>query len=72
MKHLYCSCSAGNTANINIDYERSLFSYCSQSTANSDQFRVNTQDLCSYLIKHNDHKEQTSRQPETRIMKGEL
>ena len=52
----------------NIDYEQSLFSYCSQSKANNDQFRVNSQNPCSYLIKHNGHKEQTSRQPETRIM----
>jgi len=30
---------------------------------------VDTQDLWSYLIKDNSHKEQNSRQPETRIMK---
>ena len=47
------------------------FFYCSQSTANNDQFRVNTQDHLSYnLIKHRDgHKEQNTGQPETRIMK---
>ena len=61
---------AANTTNI--DYEQSLFSYCSQSKANNDQFRVNEQNPCSYLIKQNGHKEQTSRQLETRIMKGEL
>ena len=60
---------AANTTNI--DYEQSLTFYCSQSTANNDQFRVNTQDLLSYnLIKHRDgHKEQNTGQPETRIMK---
>ena len=45
------------TANMtNIDYKRSLFFYCSQSVTNNDQFRVNTQDLWSCLIKHNGHK----------------
>ena len=61
---------AANTTNI--DYEQSLIFYCSQSTTNNDQFRVNTQDLLSYnLIKHRDgHKEQNIGQPETRIMKA--
>ena len=49
-----------------IDYEPSLFFYCLQSTANNDRFRVNTQNLCSYLIKNN------GQPAETRIMKGEL
>ena len=40
----------------NIDYKQSLFFYCSQSVTNNDQFRVNTQDLWSCLIKHNGHK----------------
>ena len=55
---------AANTTNI--DYEPSLFFYCLQSTANNDRFRVNTQNLCSYLIKNN------GQPAETRIMKGEL
>ena len=33
---------------------------------------MNTADFWSYLIKQNGHKEQNSRQPEKRIMKGEL
>ena len=32
-----------------------------QSTTNNDQFSVNTQDLWSYLIKQNSHKEHNSR-----------
>ena len=61
---------AANTTNV--DYEQSLTFYCSQSTANNDQFRVNTQDLLSYnLIKHRDgHKEQNIGQSEKRIMKA--
>ena len=39
----------------------SLFVYYSQSTTNNDQFSVNTQDLWSYLIKQNSHKEHNSR-----------
>ena len=60
---------AANTTNI--DHEQSVIFYCSQSTANNDQFRVNTQDHLSYnLIKHRDgHKEQNTGQPETWIMK---
>ena len=64
MKHFYCSCSRSKhdkqtTTSLS-------FFYCSQSTANNDQFRVNTQDLLSYnLIKHRDgHKEQNIGQPE--------
>ena len=61
------ACSAANTTNI--DYEKFLLFYCSQSTTNNDQFRVNTQDLWYNLVKQNGHKEQNSPQPETRIMK---
>ena len=41
-------------------YSAHHFVYCSQSTTNNDQFRVNTQDLWSYIIQQNGHKEQTS------------
>ena len=43
----------------------SHFFYCSQSTTNNDQFRMNTQDLLSHnLIKHRDgHKEQNTGWP---------
>ena len=45
-------------------HEQSLRFYCSQSTTNNDQVRVNPQDLWSYLIKHNGREEQNSRHPE--------
>ena len=57
-----------------MDYEQSLslFFYCSQSTTNNNHFRVNTHDLWSYLINHNGHKEQNSRQHETSLGGGRL
>ena len=42
------------------------------NTTNNNQFRANTQDFWSCLIKHNGNKELNSRQPETRIMREEL
>ena len=66
----HCSCSRSKH-DKQITTSLSFF-YCSQSTTNNDQFRVNSQDLLSYnLIKHCDgHKEQNIGQPETRVMKA--
>ena len=60
------------TANMTTRLQAASLFYCSQLTTNNDQFRVNTHDLRSYLIKHNGHKEQSSCQHEMPIMKGEL
>ena len=69
MKHFYCSCSRSKHDKHRLR-AGSHFFYCSQCTTNDDQFRVNTEDLLSYnLIKHrDDHKEQNTGQPDTRIM----
>ena len=51
----------------------SLFFYCSQSTTNNDQFRVNTQDLWSFLPHQTQWSQRTVQSPDkTRIMTGEL
>ena len=50
-----------------------VFFYCSQSTTNNDQFRVNTQDLWSFLPHQTQWSQRTVQSPDkTRIMKGEL
>ena len=71
IKHFYRFCSRSKHDKHTLQGVFFFF-YCLQSTTNNDQFRLYTQDLWSCFIKHSGHKVQNSRQPQTRIMKGEL
>ena len=70
IKTFHCSCSRSKHDKHRLRVVSHF--YCSQSTTNNDQFRVNTQVLrLTSSCKHRDgHKEQNSTQPETRIMKA--
>ena len=71
IKHFTVLAPAANTTNI--DYEQPLLFFTARSLRQAMIIFVWIhKNLWSYLVKDNGHKEQNSRQPETRIMKGEL